>query len=59
LSSYYLFEPGIALKEVYSLLAETFKIIIKEEDKGKKILSTIRGIKDFFMGHYGKYRYNK
>jgi len=55
LAHYFFTDTRICIKEIYSILAELFKIILKEEDKYKKLRSFFEGTRDFLLGKFGKY----
>jgi len=53
---YIYFDPRTSLYETYNLFAETFKLMLKENDRLKKIKSVFRGTRHFLMNKYGKYK---
>jgi rhamnosyltransferase len=55
---YIFFDPGTCFFEIYALFAETFKMLVEEKNRSKKIQSVMLGVKDFIIGRYGKYPYN-
>jgi rhamnosyltransferase len=57
IAKYFWFDPRLCLSEIYSLFAESVKILLQEQQKFKKFKSIIRGVRDFFIGNYGRYRY--
>jgi len=57
ISKYLKFDPSMMLTDFFAIIKETIKIVLIESDKKKKILSTYRGVRDFFGHKMGKYPY--
>jgi rhamnosyltransferase len=55
ISRFFLFDPALALKELFGHFVETIKIILIERDIRKKLGMSFRGFLDFLKGKYGKY----
>lgn len=55
---YFTYDPFYLFMDAVALVKEIIKIILIEEDKKKKLVSVLRGIKDFAIGKMGKYDYS-
>lgn len=54
IKKYFFFDPSICIKEIYNFFAETFKLLLNERDKWRKLKSVLRGVGHFTINRYGK-----